>query len=305
MPIDAQRWLRLSPWLDQVLELPVDEREAWLDTLAERDPALAVELRALLVSGAASAGSKILQGAAPMAALRPMAGRRIGAYTLTEPLGEGGMGLVWLAERSDGRFEGRAAVKMLHPGLVHQALAARFRREGAILARLAHPHIARLVDAGLTDDGQPYLVLEHVAGERIDQWCDARRLDLRARLGLFAQVLQAVQHAHALLVVHRDLKPANVMVDAEGTVKLLDFGIAKLLDNEDVLGEVTELTRDKHVDPATFQRMAYFYSEREICEIVWLVASEHFYNMTNIGLNIHSDMLCDITRKRSSAPAER
>jgi len=245
MSVDAQRWQRLSPWLDRVLELPTGQRQAWLDDLAGRDADLATELRALLAGGAGgAAAARVLDDASPSVALQALAGRRIGAYTLIEPLGEGGMGTVWLAERSDGRFEGRAAVKLLHAGIVQQALAARFRREGAILARLSHPHIARLVDAGLTDDGQPYLVLEHVAGERIDQWCDARRLGVRARVELFGQVLQAVQHAHGQLVVHRDLKPSNVMVDTEGAVKLLDFGIAKLLDDEEAPGVATELTRD-------------------------------------------------------------
>ena len=244
MPIDPQRWQRLSPWLDQVLELPTEQRQAWLDDLAGRDAALAAELHAVLAGAAPGKAAHLLQGVAPAVAMQSLAGRRIGAYTLIEPLGEGGMGLVWLAERSDGRFEGRAAVKLLHAGMVQRALAERFRREGAILARLAHPHIARLVDAGLTDDGQPYLVLEHVAGERIDRWCDARQMALRDRVVLFAQVLQAVQHAHAQLVVHRDLKPANVLVDTEGAVKLLDFGIAKLLDDEGAPGEATELTRE-------------------------------------------------------------
>ncbi|MBI3155223.1 MAG: serine/threonine protein kinase [Burkholderiales bacterium] len=243
MPIDATRWQRLSPWLDQVLDLPTERRGAWLDDLAERDAALAAELRALLAGSTAGDAAQVLQGAAPALEMSSWAGRRIGAYTLLEPLGEGGMGSVWLAERSDGRFEGRAAVKLLHAGLVQRALAERFRREGAILARLTHPHIARLVDAGLTEDGQPFLVLEHVAGERIDRWCDARQMDLRGRIALFAQVLQAVQHAHAQLVVHRDLKPANVMVDGQGEVKLLDFGIAKLIDDEGA-AEATELTRD-------------------------------------------------------------
>ena len=244
MPIDLQRWQRLSPWLDQVLEIAIEQRQAWLDDLAGRDAALAAELSAFLAGAATDKAARILEGAAPAVAMPTLAGRRIGAYTLLEPLGEGGMGSVWLAERSDGRFEGRAAVKLLHAGLVQRGLAERFRREGAILARLAHAHIARLVDAGLTDEGQPYLVLEHVAGERIDRWCDARQMDQRSRIVLFAQVLQAVQHAHAQLVVHRDLKPANVMVNAEGAVKLLDFGIAKLLDDDGALAEASELTRD-------------------------------------------------------------
>jgi serine/threonine-protein kinase len=153
------------------------------------------------------------------------------------------MGSVWLAERTDGRFEGRAAVKLLNASLVGREGEIRFRREGTILARLRHPHIAHLIDAGVSPLGYPYLVLEHVAGERIDHYCDARRLGIEARVRLFLDVLAAVAHAHANLIVHRDIKPSNVMVTADGQVKLLDFGIAKLLEAEGV-PQATGLTRE-------------------------------------------------------------
>jgi tetratricopeptide (TPR) repeat protein len=139
---------------------------------------------------------------------------------------------VWLAERSDGRFEGRAAIKLLNMALMGHAGQERFRREGNILARLSHPHIARLTDAGVSPTGQPYLVLEHVEGTSIDQYCDQHGLDVDARLRLFLHVLEAVGHAHANLVVHRDIKPSNVLATVDGRVKLLDFGIAKLLDGD-------------------------------------------------------------------------
>src|SRR5262249_1707817 len=145
---------------------------------------------------------------------------------------QGGMGSVWLADRSDGRFEGLAAVKLLNASLVGRAGEERFKREGNILARLAHPNIARLTDAGVSPAGQPYLVLEHVEGESIDRYCDSRRLKIDARLNLFLDVLAAVSHAHANLIVHRDIKPSNVLVARDGSVKLLDFGIAKLLEEE-------------------------------------------------------------------------
>src|SRR5438552_4753893 len=151
---------------------------------------------------------------------------------------------VWLARRSDGRFEGKVAVKLLNAALVGRAGEERFRREGDILARLTHPHIARLIDAGVSATGQPYLVLEFVEGERIDHYCDDRRLDVAARLRLFLDVLAAVGHAHANLIVHRDIKPSNVLVAGDGSVKLLDFGIAKLLEDEAQAGEATELTRE-------------------------------------------------------------
>src|SRR5262249_10838217 len=144
----------------------------------------------------------------------------------------GGMGSVWLAERCDGRFEGRAAVKLLNIALMGRAGEERFRREGHILARLDHPHIARLLDAGVTAAGQPYLILEHVDGKGIDEYCNSRALGIEDRITLFLDVLDAVAHAHANLIVHRDIKPGNVLVGADGAVKLLDFGIAKLLESD-------------------------------------------------------------------------
>ena len=165
-----------------------------------------------------------------------MAGLEVGAYRLLEPIGHGGMGTVWQAERADGRFEARVAVKLLTPALVGRAGEARFAREGRILARLTHPHIARLIDAGVSSIGQPYLVLEYIDGQPIDRYCDARRLDVHSRVRLFLDVLAAIEHAHAGLVVHRDLKPSNILVTPEGRVKVLDFGIASLLQPDETGG---------------------------------------------------------------------
>jgi serine/threonine protein kinase len=160
---------------------------------------------------------------------RPLAGRTIGNYRLVREIGAGGMGSVWLAVRADGRYEARVAVKLLNLALLGREGAERFHREGNALARLSHPHIAHLLDAG-TADGQPFLVLEYVEGQTIESWCDARALGVRGRIELFLQVLAAVSYAHRQLILHRDLKPSNILVSASGTVKLLDFGIAKLLD---------------------------------------------------------------------------
>ncbi|MGH7622305.1 MAG: serine/threonine-protein kinase, partial [Gemmatimonadaceae bacterium] len=159
-----------------------------------------------------------------------------GRYRLERPLGEGGRGSVWLARRNDGRFEGEAAIKFLSLAVAGPAGEARFRREGSVLARLTHPNVARLLDAGVSPAGLPYLVLEYIAGQPIDEWCDARKLSVDARLRLFQQVLDAVAHAHANFIVHRDLKPANILVTHDGTVKLLDFGIAKMLEEGGATG---------------------------------------------------------------------
>ena len=169
----------------------------------------------------------------------PLAGVTLGGYTLVSPIDQGGMGSVWLAERSDGRFKGNAAVKLLNASLLGREGEARFRREGTVLAKLTHPHIARLVDAGVSRAGQPYLVLEYVDGQHIDRFCDDQRLGIEERIRLFLDVQAAVAHAHANLIVHRDLKPSNVLVTRDGQVKLLDFGIAKLLGDDEAMSMLT------------------------------------------------------------------
>jgi serine/threonine-protein kinase len=154
------------------------------------------------------------------------------------------MGTVWLARRSDGRFERQAAVKFVSIALAGGATEERFKREGSILGRLTHPHIADLLDAGISSDGQPYLILEYVDGTTIDDYCDQHKLGVEARVRLFLDVLAAVAHAHANLIVHRDIKPSNVLVTTGGEVKLLDFGIAKLLEGEGQTGAATMLTHE-------------------------------------------------------------
>jgi eukaryotic-like serine/threonine-protein kinase len=232
--IPKARWALISPWLDQLLDTDPGQRMDLLNRIRRDDQLLAGELEALLAQQTAANREAFLDGSAlkgPLADDLGLAGQAIGAYTLDRLIGHGGMGSVWLAHRSDGRYEGRAAVKFLNLALLAHG-GERFRREGQALARLAHPHVAHLLDAGVTPGGQPYLVLEHVAGETIDRWCESRSLTVAARVRLFLDVLDAVAHAHQNLILHRDLKPANILVDTSGQVKLLDFGIAKLLDDE-------------------------------------------------------------------------
>src|SRR5262245_17336217 len=234
--VDAERWRVLSPYLDEALEIAKEHRAAWLASIDARDADLAAELRGLLAEQDVIEESHFLErDAVPPPRTPPpvsLAGQVLGAYRLVSPIGQGGMGSVWLAERCDGRFEGRAAVKLLNCALMGRTGEERFRREGTILARVTHAHIAHLIDAGVSPTGQPYLVLEHIDGQSIDRYCDEHALSIDARLGLFLDVLQAVAHAHANLIVHRDIKPANVLVSVDGPVKLLDFGIAKLLQGD-------------------------------------------------------------------------
>ena len=246
MALDHDHWQAVSPLLDHALDLDVEARGKWLAALRGQNEALAAELEALLAEGQALEREGFLAHG-PIARWQPpasLAGQIVGAYTLEAPLGQGGMGSVWLARRSDGRYDSKVAIKLLNTALIGRAGEERFRREGNMLARVTHPNIARLIDAGVSPGGQPYLVLEYVEGERIDRCCDAAELDVTARIRLFLEVLAAVAGAHAHLIVHRDLKPSNVLVTRDRTVKLLDFGIAKLLEDDAGPAVETQLTRD-------------------------------------------------------------
>lgn len=228
--LTPDRWQEISPYLDHALSLSEAERASWLAVFRAQRSDLFVLLETLLKEHEALAQERFLESelARPTAEL-PCTGRDVGAYRLISSIGEGGMGSVWLAERSDGRFERQVAFKFLRFALASPGMAERFKREGRILAQLTHPHIAELIDAGVTHNGEPYLVLEYVQGKQIDEYCDEHTLGLDARIKLFLEVLAAVAHAHANLIVHRDIKPPNVFVNTDGKAKLLDFGVSKLL----------------------------------------------------------------------------
>ncbi len=242
--LDPASWSELERLLDEALDRPAAERAGWLDSLDPQFDALKPQLRALLTRAAAVETGDFLAMLPSVelesAAGVPADGRIVGPYRLVRELGRGGMGSVWLAERVDGLIDRPLALKLPHAIGSFPGLAERMARERAILAALNHPHIARLYDAGLTDDGQPYLALEYVEGRPLDQHCrsanDGQPLDLRARLRLLVQVANAVAYAHGKLIVHRDLKPANILVNADGYVRLLDFGIAKILDEDAARG---------------------------------------------------------------------
>ena len=230
--LTPDQWMALSPRLDEALGMTDEERSTWFSTLRDEDPTLARQLEMLLQEHRELSEEGFLEARPALSEAPGLAGQTFGVYKLVSEIGHGGMGTVWLAERSDGRFERRVAVKVLNVALMGKGGEERFKREGRILGRLAHPHIAELIDAGVSPAGQPFLVLEYVEGDHIDRYCDQHNLDIKTRLKLFIDVLRAVAHAHANLIVHRDLKPSNILVRTDGQAKLLDFGIAKLLEGD-------------------------------------------------------------------------
>ncbi|MCV2370782.1 serine/threonine-protein kinase [Roseateles oligotrophus] len=246
--LDRPRWQRLSALLDEALELPGEARAPWLAALGAADAPLAAQLgRMLAAQPQATTGAfdALLQQALQHdeAKVEPgpdLAGRRMGAWALLRKIGEGGMGQAWAARRADGLYEQEVVVKLLRGDLQQASLSERFARERAVLARLSHPGIAKLLDAGV-EAGLPFLVLEYVNGRTLTEHARAACPTVAERVTLVIRVAQAVEHAHAQLVVHRDLKPSNVMVSFEGNPKVLDFGIAGLLDDE-APGELTRLS---------------------------------------------------------------
>ena len=236
---DTARRQRALAIFDELVELADDARLRRLDELCAGDAELRGQVQALLDADASATDP--FHGGAPQwrGALAsgledsppqdPMLGRSIGAWKITGIIGRGGMGAVYAVERSDGTYAQQAALKLIRASADSPVARDRFLRERQILAGLQHPNIATLLDGGISPEGDPYFVMERIEGEPIDRWCDARKLGLRERIVLFLQVLDAVRYAHRNLVVHRDLKPSNLLVDAEGRVKLLDFGIAKQL----------------------------------------------------------------------------
>ena len=245
--MNTDRWAEVDALLDRALELEPAARVRLLEDPTTGDPELRAEVNRLL--GLMTAADGFLEGdAGPFAAalLGQDAGvvpDRIGAYRIVSEIGRGGMGTVYLAERADGQLRQQVALKVLRRGLDTEDTVRRFRGERQILATLSHPNIARVFDAGTTDDGRPYYVMEHVEGRPITAHAAEQRLNARARLHLFMEAGRAVSHAHARLVVHRDLKPSNILVTAAGEVKLLDFGIAKVLEPDPSDAEGVPLTR--------------------------------------------------------------
>ena len=241
--LSPDRWQQIDTLFAKALDRPADERSAFLRHACGNDPDLYRAVSQLLDEMDAAAhllGESVTDFAAPLmpeleADLRAedvadvSVDHRIGPYRIVGPIGRGGMGTVYLAERADDQYRQQVALKLVRKGMDTQEIVHRFRYERQILASLEHPGIARLYDGGVSADGRPYLVMEYVDGQPIDVYCDAHRLSVEARLELFEAVCEAVQYAHRNTVVHRDLKPSNILVTDEGRVKLLDFGIAKLV----------------------------------------------------------------------------
>ncbi|MGH9937071.1 MAG: serine/threonine-protein kinase [Blastocatellia bacterium] len=235
-----ERWKQVEEIFNAALDRPVDERETFLAEVCGGDQPLRQQVEHLInchqqagdfiESRAAAFPDSLPQDDAVTLQLDSMIGRQVGAYILVREIGRGGMGAVYLAVRADNQFRQRAAIKLVKRGMDTDFVIRRFRNERQILAALNHPNIARLLDGGATDDGLPYFVMEYIEGMPIHRYCDTRRLTIAERLRLFRQVCAAAHYAHENQVIHRDIKPGNILVTEDGTPKLLDFGIAKILD---------------------------------------------------------------------------
>lgn len=238
-------WEKVETIIDQALDLPAEERKMFVDNQCGENQQLKSEVTLLLESIFDSEGwledpqdykkdfyEEISDDVDLLSTNQPLIGKQVGAYAIREKIGEGGMGTVYRAERSEGEFDHQVAIKIIRRGRSTDENKRRFRREQHILAGFNHPNIARLFDGGITDDGFPYIIMEYVAGTPIDEYCETNNCSINEKVALFKQVLEAIRYAHENLVIHRDLKPGNILVDENGNIKMLDFGISKLLEDD-------------------------------------------------------------------------
>lgn len=243
--MDSHRWDKVQELFDHAVDLPTEEREAFLRERCAGDESLLNEVLSLIAADNLQHSflDKQAMDLFEIKSVEYSEGQLVGPYRLISKIAAGGMGLVFLAERADGQYTQQVALKLIKRGMDSDEILRRFSAERQILANLNHPHIARLIDGGLTTEGVPWFTMEYVDGEPIDAYCDRHRLTINERLALFQTVCRTVQYAQQNLVVHRDLKPSNIMVTDDGSVKLLDFGIAKMLSTEQAPGDGLELTR--------------------------------------------------------------
>src|SRR5260370_19079539 len=243
LPCPPELWPTFSALLDEALDIPETGRNRWLAALGAEHAEVRPWLVKVLATGGATRETGLMEAVViDDVAPQFLAGQLVGPYRLTKRLGTGGMGEVWLASRSDGTLTRQIALKLPHIHLLAGVVCRRVERERDILAALSHPRIAHLYDAGVDEAQNPYLAMEWVDGVAINEYCRDAKASLERRLNLFLQVLDAVGHAHGRLIAHRDLKPSNILVTSEERVKLLDFGIAKLLDGDAPRG-ATQMTR--------------------------------------------------------------
>jgi serine/threonine protein kinase len=247
-----ENWERVQSLFLQAVDLRPEERVRFLDRACSNDAKVRREVESLLAhdgAGEQHIAEALGDTAQSLFEAENLVGARLGAWRVLHEIGRGGMGTVYLAARDDDQFQKRVALKVVKRGMDTAELLSSFRRERQILAHLDHPYIARLIDGGSTPHGQPFLVMEYVEGKPIDIYCREETLDIEARCRLFLKVCQAVSYAHRKLVIHRDLKPGNILVTADGSPKLLDFGVAKLLDHELDSGSPTILQVGRLLTP--------------------------------------------------------
>src|SRR5881628_273226 len=238
--VNRERWEKIKDLFGSTVELDPSQRSAFLRDACGSDDALRAEVESLLASYQRTEALDEHQPPQPYG--EKLVGQRLGAYQVLHQMGQGGMAAVYAAVRADDEYRKRVAIKVVLPYLASEDMVRRFRNERQTLATLDHPNIVRLLDGGTTEQGLPYLVMEYIEGLPIDQYCVSRKLSANERLQLFRVICGAIQYAHQNLVVHRDLKPSNILVTAAGIPKLLDFGIAKLL-NPDVFASAIDATR--------------------------------------------------------------